>query len=191
MSFTICADSSEVAMRSNTRKCAIQDFPSDIRKQIQRHVSSAERVIVCYETKREGVAEIYTYHSFQVLTDKQMVMVLRDVKGKHEDIVSTQLNDITNIHEGGGNSDYRVEGDEHGNFRMEFYFAKRQMAQEFSDILRRAIEQAKNLSVAVPTQPTQKEQVLDLIRRLEQLKQSGAITDQEFQQKKTELLRRI
>lgn len=181
-------------MSNKTKKCPINDFRPAVLSQIRRYIAADESILACYETDHDSLMgglftgkDIYTYS--QVLTENQIVQVMQH-KGT-ESINSMRLVDISDIAESGGNSDYRVIVTGQGESVIQFFFSTQKMSQEFSDILRGAIEQTRKRSVGFASDQAYKVEMLELIEKLSQLKKSGAITEEEFQIKKGELLRRI
>ncbi len=136
-------------MNSRTKQRLIKDLPSDIRKQVQRYVSSEEQkqkqVIVCYETEYDDRGFLgggrYDYYCC-VLTQTQILYIEKsDDKIQH--VVSMPLADIVHVSEDATtSSQFRVWVTGHGNSHIYCIFASQQSAQQFSDKLRRAINVA-------------------------------------------------
>ena len=184
-----------------TRQCEVKDLQRDLQKLVKRHVPVNEQITVCLETRYEPKSSIWTsldeivslrfrsaspHYSAYLITDSRFACIEHSDKSiidykLLEKAESFQLGDILGIQE--DNGELRIRS--HGDAAIRCQFETTQQLQEFALLLRQAVEQAKHSRAQHDSRTEDAELRL---KNLDRLLRSGLISNDEYQQKRRDIL---
>ncbi len=162
---------------SRQRRCTIQDLDSKIATECRKYIPPEENVLVCYEWDFGGF--LSREFAVYVVTEKQLVFAQN--VSRMLGIVSVPLTDIYTVHESKSSSSYQVEAN-----NKKFDFNDKNDADHFAAVLREAIQHVKGIRNS--PQGSSQSNAEERFRVLVRLRNDGLITEEEFQQKRKEIL---
>lgn len=171
-------------MATKTRECSLDELRPELGKVAKEQLSSNEEVLICYESKVRvtlfGLMPTTSFHAL-IATGHKIIKVSGYDTGVNK-VESMCLSDVVSVGEDiyAGEFSARMLG--YGGSAIAFPFESREPARKFTNLLRRAIGESK------ATAPQQNKSASDRLRELAQLHKDGLISEDEFQQKRKEIL---
>jgi len=141
-----------------------------------------------YETKIMGSESVRK--GILVATDRRMVFFAKKVGGY--DLESFPYGNISSLEQGknmmGGTLKFFASGN---TVAMKWIDVRKNNLGEFMTLVQSRINEAKSPTVAAPTPASAEPDIAGQIKKLADLRDSGILSEEEFSDKKTELLKRL
>jgi len=202
--------------RYQTRECSFAETRPDLKSAIRQHLEEDDQIRACYETIKEesfwidvdvfdpvatlnelldylsNLAKVKTYMTY-VVTQNRLILAATSQNKRMSPNVNvhwTSLHDVVSI------SAYRkadrcyvVSASGHGESSTQCMFASEEYAHRFSVALSQAVDSIKSTSVSTSSKsPSSTE---DRLQVLTKLHKDGLVSDAEFQQKRSEILKEL
>jgi len=141
-----------------TRECIVEQLRPELRTAIKQYMSGDDEVLICFETTHTAslmdrlVQNIVTGFEAQVITRRRIINANTGGLYRTLRVSAMNLLDIVNIKESSFGDHYYVMARGHGDALMEYTFGSLALSRRFSDALRKAIDQAQNITTTSSTQ---------------------------------------
>jgi hypothetical protein len=168
-----------------TIECSLAELQAELYGVVKDQLSNDEEVLICYANQARisffGLAPTKHLEAL-VVTGRKVIKVTYYDTGVNY-VESMYLSDIVSIQEGFDSTYNAVAATVlgHGSSKIELHFESQEIARKFTNVLRRAIDRARQETKGAA----------DRLRELAQLQKEGLISEDELQQKRKEIIEQL